>query len=107
MKLSALRFGMVLLLLAACTAPKPPPRAVPMALTDPTPGFNDKEPDTCKAGALQGLVGQPSGMARTVRAAGPMRIIGPVSVYDQDEYRSDRINLFIDAQGIITRIGCG
>ncbi len=110
MQLSVPALGLLLCALAACAPIQPKPRPVPVAPVapaSPTPGFTEKEPDTCKAAGLQGLIGQPSGMARTVRAPGPMRIIGPVSVYDQEEYRSDRINLFIDGDGIIQRIGCG
>ena len=110
MQLFAPVLGLSVIALAACTViqPKPLPMPVaPVAPAAPAPGFTEKEPDTCKSAALQGLVGQPSGMARTVRAPGPMRIIGPVSVYDQEEYRSDRINLFIDGAGIIQRISCG
>lgn len=110
MQLSGPASGLLLLALAACTAARPAPRPAveaPVAFANPAPGFSEKEPDTCKAAGLQGLVGQPSGMARTVRAPGPMRIISPASVYDQEEYRSDRINLFIDDEGVIRRISCG
>ncbi len=97
--------------LAACAAPYQAPAPLPapalMAGGDVTPGFDDREPDTCKAQALAGLVGQPSGMLRTVPVAGPVRIIGPGTVYDQEEYRSDRINAFTDGKGIILRVACG
>jgi Peptidase inhibitor I78 family len=101
--------------LSACAAPAPrrvvvtqPPVGPSVNLpTDPTPGFNDKEPDTCKSQTMLGLIGQPSGNVRTVRTPGPVRIIAPGTVYDQEEYRSDRVNVFIDGAGIITRISCG
>lgn len=95
--------------LAACTAPAPKPQPAPPALLqgDVTPGFNEKEPDTCKSAALRGLVGQPSGMARTVPLSGPVRIIGPGNVYDQEEYRSDRANIFTDGAGVIVQVSCG
>ncbi len=38
---------------------------------------------------------------------GPYRIIAPGQVVDQSEYRSDRVDIHVDAAGIITRIGCG
>ena len=59
----------------ACRACAPAPRigagSGGRTAVDLTPGFADREPDTCKAASLQGLIGQPSGNLRTVRAAGP------------------------------------
>ena len=72
-----------------------------------TPGLNEKEPDTCKSAGMQGLVGQPSGNLRTVPAPGPVRIIAPDTVYDQEEYRSDRINVFVDGADVIRYLSCG
>ncbi len=96
-------------LLAGCAAPVPPPPPEPMPVVpvDLTPGFNEREPDTCKAAGLQGLIGQPAGNVRTVPMPGPYRIIAPGQVVDQNEYRSDRVDIHVDAAGIITRIGCG
>ena len=74
---------------------------------DLTPGFAEKEPDTCKAASLQGLIGQPSGNLRTVALPGPVRIIVPGRVVDQDEYRSNRINAYINGDAVITQITCG
>jgi hypothetical protein len=103
------------LVLTACAAPAPKRVVVTKPAVDPsvsapidqTPGFNDKEPDTCKAQTLQGLIGQPAGNVRTVRAPGPVRIIAPATVYDQEEYRSDRLNVFVNGDGIISSISCG
>lgn len=83
------------------------PAPADMALVDPTPGFNDREPDTCKGASVAVLVGQPVGNVRTVVMPGPYRVVAPGQVVDQNEYRSDRVNLFVDAAGMITRIGCG
>ena len=83
---------------------------VPAAEASPadlTPGFDEKEPDTCKAASLQGLIGQPSGNLRTVALPGPVRIIVPGRVVDQDEYRSNRINAHINGDAVITKITCG
>jgi|GEM_PF-1938098 len=74
---------------------------------DLTPGFDDKEPDTCKAASLQALIGQPSGNLRTFAMPGPVRIIVPGRVVDQDEYRSNRINAHINNDAVITQITCG
>jgi hypothetical protein len=80
---------------------------MPEVPVDPTPGFIEREPDTCKAAGLQGLLGQPAGNVRTVPMPGPYRIIGPGVVVDQNEYRSDRVDIYTDAEGTIIRIGCG
>ena len=98
--------------LAACAASPSKPRivmvpAAGIALADKTPGFDDKEPDTCKSASLQPLIGQPSGNLRTVPLPGPVRIIVPGRVVDQDEYRSNRINAHIDGEAVITQITCG
>lgn len=96
--------------LAGCAAPPLPPPVVPVVPEGPidvTPGLNEREPDTCKAAGLQGMVGQPSGNVRTVPLPGPYRIVAPGQMVDQNEYRSDRLNFHVDAEGIILRIGCG
>ncbi len=107
--------AVLILALTACAAPAPkrvvvvtqPVGPIATVPADLTPGFNEKEPDTCKSQTMQGLIGQPSGNVRTVRAPGPVRIIAPATVYDQEEYRSDRVNVFIDGAGIIHQISCG
>jgi hypothetical protein len=97
--------------LAGCAPPaEAPPQVAPAqrpSSADMTPGLNQKEPDTCEAVQLQGLVGQTSGMLRTMPAPGPVRVIGPDTVYDQEEYRSDRVNVFIDGAGVIRYLSCG
>ena len=40
-------------------------------------------------------------------APGPVRVIAPDTVYDQEEYRSDRINVFVDGAGVIRYLSCG
>ncbi len=73
---------------------------------DLTPGFNDTEPDTCKAAGLQGMIGQPSGNLRTVPLAGAVRIIPPGALVTQ-EYDAHRIDVDVDSAGTILRIACG
>lgn len=123
MQLSGFHVLVIGLCLVACAPPAPrvqpkppidpsaappqtlPPQTLPPA--DVTPGFVDKEPDTCKSAPQRGLIGQQAGMLRTVAASGPVRMIVPGTVYDQEEYRSDRANVFVDSAGIITRVTCG
>ncbi len=71
-----------------------------------TPGLVEKEPDTCGAADLQGLVGQPSGMIRTVRVKGQVRMIGPGELVSQ-EYNAHRVDVHTDANGLIRQISCG
>ena len=110
---SARALALILPLAAAgCgTAPPPEPPVPAVPVFDPnvdvTPGFNEREPDTCKASGLQYLLGQPSTVFDTMTLPGPLRVIAPHEVYDQEEYRSNRIDVRIDAAGAITSIGCG
>lgn len=107
MRMPVLVIGLVL---TGCAAPPPPapvPQVVPPGPVDVTPGLTEREPDTCGAGGLAQLVGQPSGMVRTVPMPGPYRIITPGQVVDQNEYRSDRVDIHTDAEGMILRISCG
>ena len=90
--------------LSACVPLRQPDRAhAPEVETV----FDERAPDTCKALTLQSLIGQPAGMLRTVQTPGPVRLIAPGTVYDQEEYRSDRINAFLDGKGSISRLTCG
>jgi peptidase inhibitor I78 family protein len=59
----------------------------------------------CGADQVQELIGQPVDGARD-RFAPEARIIPPNSPVTQD-YRPDRLNVDLDAGGIITRIWCG
>ena len=105
------RFLPLLFLAAtACTMTNPEP-AVPVddwvPPADVTSGFNEREPDTCKASTLQAGVGQPVAMLDTSGAPGPVRIIAQDEVVDQEEYRSARINLHVDRRGTVRLLTCG
>jgi hypothetical protein len=98
------------LAVAACAAPPDPvPSAAPVLdpAIDRTPGFNDREPDTCKAAGLQVMLGQPASSLQGMALAGPLRVIAPGEVFDQDEYRANRVDVRTDAAGIIASISCG
>ncbi len=111
----------VVLVLGAC-APRPalivdPPRFLGPPVPAPgygrggvpvdlTAGFNETEPDTCKAAGLQGMVGQSAGNLRTVPLAGAVRIIPPGALVTQ-EYDAHRIDVNVDRAGNILRIQCG
>lgn len=97
--------GLALAGVAACVQDRAPEPALPPG--DVTPGFNEREPDTCKAAGLQGLLGQPSAGLQAMPMPGPVRIIAPGDVVDQEEYRSSRIDVKVDSTGIITQVSCG
>jgi hypothetical protein len=85
--------GCVAVLLAACQ---------PVLPDGPSDG-----PDlaTCGADVLQGLVGQPASVLRTMRFAQETRIIRPGMAVTMD-YRSERLNIEIDRAERISRVYC-
>lgn len=81
-----------------------------MPMEEPVPPRDDPR-YTCDAGRVQGLVGQVATQklaAEAVRAAGArtMRWIEPGHAYTMD-YRTDRLNLHLDARNVITKVDCG
>jgi hypothetical protein len=92
-KMRAFTFCLIFAGLAACI-PQPP---------RPTPA----EPaDSCGAGPLQGLVGQPATVLHTMKFATEVRIIGPDTAVTMD-YSAARLNIAYDRAGKISRIFCG
>ena len=93
------RFVLILTALAACADTQVPvesvaaPEAAPVDLA------------FCKGEPFAGSVGQP---ASTIQADLPekARILGPNDIATQD-YRIDRLNVFVDASGVIQRLTCG
>jgi hypothetical protein len=66
---------------------------------------------TCDAAKVQSMIGQVATQAlggEAVRTAGArtMRWIAPDSAYTMD-YRTDRLNVHVDARNRITKINCG
>jgi Peptidase inhibitor I78 family len=66
---------------------------------------------TCNAAAVQGMVGQTATQtlgAEAVRTSGArtMRWIRPGEAVTMD-YRTDRLNVHLDAQNRITQVSCG
>lgn len=62
--------------------------------------------DSCGAGALQGLVGQPATVLDSMKFASPTRILRPGMAATMD-YSPDRLNIEIDAAERIIRVQCG
>lgn len=79
-----------LVALTACVQPEPPPQP---------------DTDSCNASSLQGLVGQPSTVLRTMLLPAGTRVINPGDAVTMD-FRPDRMNIEIGTDGRIAKIGC-
>lgn len=86
------------LVIAACVAGVASPDSG--GITPPPPA------GTCGAPALQGLIGQSETVLQAMTFAVPVRIIHPGTAVTMD-YREDRLNIEIDAEGKISHIRCG
>ncbi|WP_420585685.1 I78 family peptidase inhibitor [Ruegeria sp.] len=93
------RFFPVLALLAAC-AETPPPEDIPLP-----PEAAPVDLAFCLGDPFADSVGQP---VSAIQAALPerSRVLGPDDIATQD-YRIDRLNVFVDEAGIIQRLTCG
>jgi len=95
----------VLMLSFGCArAPDPAPVYVPPPVIDN--GLVTREPDSCGADALSGLMGQPEGMLRTVQITHEYRVV-PFGNLVTQEYNAHRIDIYLDENGLIARITCG
>ncbi|WP_109806861.1 I78 family peptidase inhibitor [Sphingosinithalassobacter portus] len=88
------------LMLGACTPDLPPEPAPPPA-----------DGGLCQAGPAQSLVGKPynGGTARDAQrlsGARTLRPIPPDTMVTMD-FRGDRVNVYTDENGTITKITCG
>ena len=91
------RFIPILVLLTACAAP-PEPEA-----TAPEPAPVDLA--FCLGQPFADSIGQP---VSTIQAGLPerSRVLGPDDIATRD-YRIDRLNVYVDGNGIIQRLTCG
>ena len=93
------RFIPILIVLAACTEsdlPDPAP-------LDPEPAPVDLA--FCKGESFADSVGQPvSGIQASLPERA--RVLGPDDIATQD-YRIDRLNIYVNGAGIIQRLTCG
>ena len=60
----------------------------------------------CGSKALQALIGQKSGILAEHDLPQPHRILSPNSIMTMD-YRSERLNIYLDRHGVIEKISCG
>lgn len=61
---------------------------------------------TCGAGELQHLIGQDRSVADAMRFSQVTRIIPHNGIVTMD-YRHERLNITLDADGVIERVYCG
>ena len=87
-----MRYFILILSLAACTASEP---------TLPPPGT-----DTCNANEYSALIGQDATALERVMLLGMVRVIKPDSIVTKD-YRLERINFYVDETNAISAIKCG
>ena len=90
-----LRFLLLLpvLALSACVEPLPVTPGVPV------------EADQCNAAGMQGLIGQPKTVLRTMLLPAGTRVIGPGDAVTMD-FRPDRMNVEIGPDDRIAKIAC-
>lgn len=93
-----------LLAVAACGQTSTPYDEAPAAETPaaPTTAAEATAQDTCGASQYASMVGQ---NLAVVTVPESMRTIAPDSVVTQD-FRPDRINMIVDASGVILRFEC-
>lgn len=101
-------FFALTLLATACTPPaaedQPETPAQAPAAAAPTTREEATAQDTCGAAAYRGMIGTP--LAATTFPATPnIRVIQPDTVVTQD-FRADRLNVIVDASGVITALEC-
>ncbi|UWQ13950.1 hypothetical protein K3556_13630 [Aliiroseovarius sp. M344] len=75
-----------------------------LASAPPTPGPDTFAP-SCGQDRFRGLVGQDAAILREVDLPDATRVVKPNMALTQD-YRPDRLNISIDADGIIDRVWC-
>ena len=97
---TALAPALLVIALAGCTTPAPP-------MSDPTPPAAAQ----CHADAAQSLVGQPATtqnveLARQRAGAQIARVLKPGQMVTM-EFREGRLNVYVDAANVISRIACG
>lgn len=60
----------------------------------------------CGAAQLQSLLGQPQAVLNTMKFSQPLRVIPPMGRVTMD-YWAHRLNIDVDARGVITAVRCG
>ena len=97
MKPRALAFAAVLAFTAACTATQP---------VTPEPVISVDERDACFAKALADLIGKPLTNSSVPPASHRVRHIRPGDAVTED-FRIERLNIYVTSTDIIEKINCG
>jgi len=109
MKSITQRIALVLALplaLAACEPASVVPPGGPGSEPPIMPVLPPPDQDSCNANAYVAQVGQPSTSLERITILGPVRVIRPDSAVTMD-FREERINFYVDGNGLITNILCG
>lgn len=99
------------ILAAACapaehpSAPLAEPTASAPAPAEPAPPA-PAEPDDCKASTYQALIGKPLTDPAVPPQAQAVRHIRPGDSVTED-YRVERLNIYVTADGVIEKVNCG
>ncbi|MBL4915738.1 I78 family peptidase inhibitor [Szabonella alba] len=64
------------------------------------------EPDSCGVVRYMHLQGQPGDAVQRAGISGPVRVI-PLGGMVTRDYTPERINFYLDANGLVGRISCG
>ena len=101
-------FAMAVLLGLVGCGPAPEPEIYNPPVPDQVGGERllNREPDTCGLGRLTYLQGQPRAAVVSAGLTKPTRTI-PLGGIVTQEYNPERINFYLDANGLIGRISCG
>jgi len=62
--------------------------------------------DACGAAMFEGMIGEPRGEIHEPSLPQPYRIIEPGDAVTKD-YRPDRLNIYLDDDGHVSRVYCG
>jgi len=101
-------FGITALLALAACGPAREPEIYNPPVPEQVGGERllNREPDTCGLGRLTYLQGQPGAAVASAGLTKPSRTI-PLGGIVTQEYNPERINFYLDADGLIGRISCG
>ncbi|MDA7965379.1 I78 family peptidase inhibitor [Ruegeria sp.] len=91
------RFILIFVLLTACATPPEPETSAP----EPAP----VDLAFCLGEPFADSIGQPVSTIQT-NLPERSRVLGPDDIATQD-YRIDRLNVYVDGNGIIQRLSCG
>ncbi len=108
--MKSIAFAAILALGASACAPTPPAEsaapAAPAAPVTPEPPMPTENKDACGASALAHLVGKPITDTAVPPASPAVRHIRPGDAVTED-YRLERLNIYVTGADVIEKINCG